>query len=93
MGRTFFEIDSEEAHWNSNKKYEGGNTGHRPAVKGGYFPVAPVDSLHDIRAEMCQGARSDGHRPSKCTTTKSRTRASARSASSSTPWCRRPTNC
>jgi glutamine synthetase len=54
MGHTFFEIDSEEAHWNSKKEYEGGNTGYRPGVKGGYFPVAPTDSLHDIRAEMCK---------------------------------------
>jgi glutamine synthetase len=54
MGHTFFEIDSEEAAWNSKKKYEGGNSGHRPGVKGGYFPVAPTDQLHDIRAEMCK---------------------------------------
>ena len=54
MGHTFFEIDSEEAHWNSAKKYEGGNSGYRPGVKGGYFPVPPVDSLQDIRAEMCK---------------------------------------
>ncbi len=54
MGHTFFEVDSEEAHWNSKKKYEGGNTGYRPGLKGGYFPVAPTDSLHDIRAEMCK---------------------------------------
>jgi glutamine synthetase len=54
MGHTFFEIDSEEAHWNSKKKYEGGNSGYRPGLKGGYFPVAPTDSLHDIRAEMCK---------------------------------------
>ncbi len=49
-----FEIDSEEAHWNSTRKYEGGNTGHRPGPKGGYFPVPPVDSLNDIRGEMCR---------------------------------------
>ncbi|MBB5015480.1 type I glutamate--ammonia ligase [Rehaibacterium terrae] len=54
MGHTFFEIDSEEAAWNSKKKYEGGNSGYRPGVKGGYFPVAPTDSLHDLRAEMCK---------------------------------------
>ena len=54
MGHTFFEVDSEEAHWNSKKKYEGGNTGYRPGLKGGYFPVAPTDQLHDIRAEMCK---------------------------------------
>ena len=54
MGHTFFHIDSEEAHWNSAKEYEGGNSGYRPGIKGGYFPVAPLDSLHDIRAEMCK---------------------------------------
>jgi glutamine synthetase len=54
MGHTFFEIDSEEAHWNSAREYAGGNTGYRPMVKGGYFPLPPVDSLHDIRAEMCK---------------------------------------
>jgi len=52
MGNTFFKVDSEEAAWNSGSKYEGGNSGYRPGVKGGYFPVPPTDSLHDIRAEM-----------------------------------------
>ncbi len=47
------EIESKEAAWSSAKKYEDGNTGHRPAVKGGYFPVPPIDSLHDIRSAMC----------------------------------------
>jgi len=46
-------ISSEEAAWASSEKFEGGNTGHRPKVKGGYFPVPPVDSLNDIRAAMC----------------------------------------
>lgn len=54
MGHTFFHVDSEEAHWNSAREYDGGNHGHRPMVKGGYFPVAPLDSLHDLRAEMCK---------------------------------------
>ncbi len=54
MGHTFFHIDSEEAAWNSGKEYAGGNSGYRPGVKGGYFPVAPLDSLHDLRAEMCK---------------------------------------
>ncbi|HZP65386.1 MAG TPA: type I glutamate--ammonia ligase, partial [Rudaea sp.] len=49
-----FEIYSEEAAWSSNRKFEEGNSGHRPGVKGGYFPVAPVDSLGDLRAEMCK---------------------------------------
>ncbi len=54
MAGCSYRIDSEEAAWNSSTEYEGGNTGHRPGVKGGYFPVPPVDSLHDLRATMCQ---------------------------------------
>jgi glutamine synthetase len=49
-----FQIESEEAAWSTNDKFEQGNSGHRPGVKGGYFPVAPVDSLNDLRAEMCK---------------------------------------
>ncbi|HXD83612.1 MAG TPA: type I glutamate--ammonia ligase [Rudaea sp.] len=49
-----FSIESEEAAWSSNREFEGGNSGHRPGVKGGYFPVAPVDSLGDLRGEMCK---------------------------------------
>ncbi|ALG69218.1 glutamate--ammonia ligase [Beggiatoa leptomitoformis] len=48
-----YQIDSQEAGWNSEKVYGDGNFGHRPTVKGGYFPVPPVDSLNDIRATMC----------------------------------------
>jgi len=46
-------IDSEEAAWSAGNKYDSGNTGHRPVVKGGYLPVPPVDSLQDIRSAMC----------------------------------------
>ena len=53
MKGAFYSIDSEEASWNSGKVYEDGNLGHRPGVKGGYFPVPPVDSLQDIRSAMC----------------------------------------
>ncbi len=53
MSGASYTINSEEAAWSSNKSFEDGNTGHRPRVKGGYFPVPPVDSLHDIRAAMC----------------------------------------
>ena len=49
----FYEVDSEEGAWSSAKSFEGGNIGHRPAVKGGYFPVPPVDSLQEIRASIC----------------------------------------
>ena len=53
MAGCFVKIDSDEASWMTGEKIEGGNMGHRPAVKGGYFPVPPVDSLQDIRSEMC----------------------------------------
>lgn len=53
MSGAFYKIDSQEAGWNSEKAYADGNFGHRPSVKGGYFPVQPVDSLNDLRAEMC----------------------------------------
>jgi glutamine synthetase len=52
MNKVFYEFDSEEGPYTSGKSYEGGNMGHRPGVKGGYFPVAPIDSAQDLRAEM-----------------------------------------
>ena len=48
-----FAIDSEEGYWNSAKQYPEGNMGHRPGIKGGYFPVPPVDSHQDMRSAMC----------------------------------------
>ncbi len=53
MQGAYYSVDSSEGAWNSGRSYEDSNTGHRPTVKGGYFPVPPVDSLHDIRSAMC----------------------------------------
>jgi glutamine synthetase len=53
MSGAAVKIESEEAAWSSAEKFEGGNIGHRPGIKGGYFPVPPVDSFQDIRSAMC----------------------------------------
>lgn len=53
INSAFYEIDSQEGAWNSDRPYDESNMGHRPGVKGGYFPVPPVDALHNIRAAMC----------------------------------------
>ena len=53
MHTTSYQVDSAEASWNSGVQGEEINIGHRPGVKGGYFPVPPVDSLHDVRSSMC----------------------------------------
>ncbi|MBV2234300.1 MAG: glutamine synthetase beta-grasp domain-containing protein, partial [Sterolibacterium sp.] len=55
-----FSIHSEEGAWTTNDIHEGRNSGHRPRVKGGYFPVPPVDSLHNLRAAMCAAMESMG---------------------------------
>lgn len=60
MSGAFYKINSEEAAWASSHSYDDGNTGHRPTVKGGYFPVPPVDSLHDLRAAMCDAMEQMG---------------------------------
>ena len=52
MNDTFYQIDSDEGPYNSGNSFDGGNIGHRPSIKGGYFPVPPVDSMTDMRAEM-----------------------------------------
>lgn len=53
MSGQMYQIHSEEAAWVSGDDFERANSGHRPRVKGGYFPVPPVDSLHDLRGAMC----------------------------------------
>ena len=60
MNTSNFFIDSSEGPYNSGKKYENGNMGHRPVVKGGYFPVPPVDSAQDMRAEMLKALKDMG---------------------------------
>ncbi len=52
MNVQMYELDSEEGPYNSARAYEDGNMGHRPAVKGGYFPVPPVDGGADLRSEI-----------------------------------------
>ncbi|TNE60617.1 MAG: type I glutamate--ammonia ligase [Alphaproteobacteria bacterium] len=51
-----YQIDDVEGPYNSDRSFEEGNFGHRPRVKGGYFPVAPVDSCVDLRGEMVKAA-------------------------------------
>ena len=60
MKGSFYLIDSEEAHWNTGKIIDGGNIGHRPRVKGGYFPVPPVDSSQDLRSAISEALESLG---------------------------------
>ncbi len=60
MSGSLYEIESEEAQWNSGKAVEGGNIGHRPRIKGGYFPVPPVDSSQDIRSAITEVLQSLG---------------------------------
>ena len=60
MSGSYCKIFSEEAAWSTDQKFEGGNLGHRPTVKGGYFPVPPVDQLQDIRSAMCMAMEDMG---------------------------------
>ncbi len=60
QSNAMYEIDSVEAAWNTGRSEEGGNLGHKPSFKGGYFPVAPSDSFGDLRAEMVDEMRKVG---------------------------------
>ncbi|MCC7081205.1 MAG: type I glutamate--ammonia ligase [Burkholderiales bacterium] len=60
MSGCFVKITSEEAPWSSGLEFDGGNVGHRAPVKGGYFPVPPVDTLQDIRNAMCLALEQQG---------------------------------
>jgi glutamine synthetase len=63
MNHISVSIDSEEGAYNSGRTYEGGNRGHRPAVKGGYLTIQPVDSLSDLRSEMLKIMKEIGLKP------------------------------
>jgi glutamine synthetase len=63
MQGAFYAIESVEAAWQSGKQITEGNVGHRPGIKGGYFPVPPVDSLHDMRSAMCLALEEMGLQP------------------------------
>jgi len=52
INKVSYEVDASDASWNSDTDYEMGNMGHRPGLKGGYFPVNPVDEAQDLRSEM-----------------------------------------
>ena len=60
LNGSFYEIDSVQGAWNSSSRYDGGNLGHRPSVKGGYFPVPPVDAYQDLRTAMCMAMEEMG---------------------------------
>lgn len=52
INKVSYELDAVDASWNTDTEYEMGNMGHRPGLKGGYFPVNPTDAAQDIRSEM-----------------------------------------
>ena len=60
MSGASYEIQSQEAAWMTDADFEGGNLGHRPGIKGGYFPVPPVDSYLDLRNAMCAAMQAMG---------------------------------
>ncbi|MFT6457667.1 MAG: glutamine synthetase [Pseudophaeobacter arcticus] len=52
INKVSYEVDATDASWNTDTEYEMGNMGHRPGLKGGYFPVNPTDEAQDLRSEM-----------------------------------------
>ena len=65
MNKVSFEVDAVDASWNTDSEYEMGNTGHRPGVKGGYFPVNPIDDAQDLRSEMLTTMKQIGMKTDK----------------------------
>ena len=90
MSGAYCKIFSEEASWSSDEKFEGGNLGHRPTVKGGYFLV-PRSTRCRTSAPPCAWRSRSRESRSRCTTTRWRAPARTRSARSSRRWCSAPT--
>ena len=65
MNKVSFEVDAVDAAWNSDREFEMGNMGHRPGIKGGYFPVPPVDHAQDLRSEMLSTMKQIGMKVDK----------------------------
>ncbi len=65
MERVAYEVDAADSPWNSWTEYEMGNSGHRPGVKGGYFPVNPIDAGQDMRSEMLSTMKQIGMKVDK----------------------------
>ena len=60
INKVSYEVDAVDASWNTDAEFEMGNMGHRPGVKGGYFPVPPIDAAQDMRSEMLSTMRDIG---------------------------------
>ncbi|MDB9808446.1 MAG: type I glutamate--ammonia ligase [Loktanella sp.] len=52
VNKVSYQVDAIDGSWNTDAEFEMGNTGHRPGLKGGYFPVNPIDDAQDMRGEM-----------------------------------------
>ena len=65
INKVSYEVDAMDASWNTDTEYEMGNMGHRPGVKGGYFPVNPTDAAHDLRSEMLSTMKNIGMKVDK----------------------------
>jgi glutamine synthetase len=65
INKVSFEVDAEEAAWNSDTDYEHGNSGHRPGVKGHYFAMNPTDANQDMRSEMLSTMKDMGMKVDK----------------------------